>query len=218
MDIAPRLDKITTFSSAFPPFQYSDSLCEEEAREGWRDQASKAAADEEDGGEPAGDVFLLGDPGETGAELPGDEEPEDGGPEVQTDHAGAGRDAEEDRRAETGCEGHQDHVPRLDEGSDEGGEEAATHEAAVVTRINDDGVPGLEGQGTTDTEGEGHGLVDSLHSAGYEVVEEDDDQEYSPVLDVLLHHLSLVFILPVLGLVKSRHLNSFICCRLKSVS
>ena len=106
MDIAPRLDKITTFSSAFPPFQYSDSLCEEEAGEGRSDQTSEAAANEEDGGETAGDVFLLGDPGETGTKLPGDEEAEDGGAEVETDHAGAGGDAEEDRRAETRGEGH----------------------------------------------------------------------------------------------------------------
>ena len=85
--------------------------CEEEARHGRGDEASEPAADEEDGGEPARDVALLGDPRERGPELPGDEEAEGGGAEVEAGDRPAGRHAEEDRRGEAGCQRGQDHVP-----------------------------------------------------------------------------------------------------------
>ena len=88
--------------------------CEEEARHGRGDEASEPAADEEDGGEPARDVALLGDPRERGPELPGDEEAEAGGSRVEAGHAGGRRHAEEHRRGQAQDQRHDDHVPRED--------------------------------------------------------------------------------------------------------
>ena len=88
--------------------------CEEEARHGRGDEAPEPAADEEDGGEPARDVALLGDPRERGPELPGDEEAEAGGSRVEACHAGGRRHAEEHRRGQAQDQRHDDHVPRED--------------------------------------------------------------------------------------------------------
>ena len=101
MDIAPRLNRNNKFSLPSLPFHYSDSLCEEKAGDGRSDQTSKAAANEEDGGETAGDVFLLGHPGKAGAKLPGDEESECGSSEVEAERAVTGGEAEEEGGAET---------------------------------------------------------------------------------------------------------------------
>ena len=85
--------------------------CEKESRHGRGDQASEAAADEENRGEFPRDVPLLGDPGEGRAELPRNEEAEGGGAEVEGDNAGARHHAEEHRRDQAQRQRHKDHVP-----------------------------------------------------------------------------------------------------------
>ena len=65
MDIAPRLNR-----KRLPEFESESLLGEEEARDRRSDESTEAAANEEDGGEPTRDILLLGDPGETGTELP----------------------------------------------------------------------------------------------------------------------------------------------------
>ena len=54
--------------------------------------------------------------------------------------------------------------PRFDESGDQGGDEAAAHEAPVVAGVDGDGGPGGQSQRAADPECEGHGLDHHHHN------------------------------------------------------
>ena len=77
--------------------------------------------------------------------------------------------------------------------------------ASLIQAEEQEGEPALprsQFEGSTEAECEGHGLIDPLHPAGHEVVEEDDGQEEPPV-----PHAPplLLLLLPLPTLVVSRH-------------
>ena len=93
-------------------YRHCSQLSEEESRH-WRShQSSKPTTNEEERRESASDVPLLSHPGEAGSKLPGDEEAQSSGAQVETDHTLSSCQAEEHCSGQTRDQGYQNHVPR----------------------------------------------------------------------------------------------------------